>query len=103
MANDDNGVSTSTVLVSFLAGAALGAGLAMLYAPKNGKEIRDQIADLADDAADKIKEYAKEAQEKIKATIEEGKDVVSEKKSILASALDAGREAIKREKEKYSA
>lgn len=103
MANDDNGVSASTVLVSFLAGAALGAGLAMLYAPKNGKEIRDQIADLADDAADKIKEYAKEAQEKIKATIEEGKDVVSEKKSILASALDAGREAIKREKEKYSA
>lgn len=103
MANDDNGVSASTVLVSFLAGAALGAGLAMLYAPKNGKEIRDQIADLADDAADKIKEYAKEAQEKIKATIDEGKDVVAEKKSILASALDAGREAIKREKEKYSA
>lgn len=103
MAHEDNGVSASTVLVSFLAGAALGAGLAMLYAPKNGREIRNQIADLAEDAAEKIKEYAKEAQEKIKETIEEGKEVVVEKKSILASALDAGREAIQREKEKYSA
>jgi len=102
MAQDDNGVSASTVLVSFLAGAALGAGLAMLYAPKDGRQIRNQIADLADDAVDKIKEYAKEAQEKIKETIDEGKDVVAEKKSILASALDAGREAIKREKEKFS-
>lgn len=102
MAQDDNGVSASTVLVSFLAGAALGAGLAMLYAPKDGRQLRSQIADLADDAVDKIKEYAKEAQEKIKETIDEGKDVVAEKKSILASALDAGREAIKREKEKFS-
>lgn len=103
MAHEDNGVSASTVLVSFLAGAALGAGLAMLYAPKDGRQLRNQIADLADDAVDKIKEYAKEAQEKIKETIDEGKDVVAEKKSILSSALDAGREAIKREKEKYSA
>ncbi len=102
MAQDDNGVSASTVLVSFLAGAALGAGLAMLYTPKDGRQIRNQIADLADDAVDKIKEYAKEAQEKIKETIDEGKDVVAEKKSILSSALDAGREAIKREKEKFS-
>lgn len=102
MAHEDNGVSASTVLVSFLAGAALGAGLAMLYAPKNGRELRNQIADLADDAVDKIKEYAREAQDKIKETIDEGKDVVAEKKSILSSALEAGREAIKREKDKYS-
>jgi len=64
MAQDENGVSVSTVLVSFLAGAALGAGLALLYAPKDGRQIRRQIADLADDAVDKIKEYAKDAQEK---------------------------------------
>ncbi|MCE1224935.1 MAG: YtxH domain-containing protein [Geobacteraceae bacterium] len=100
MAQDDNGVSASTVLVSFLAGAALGAGLALLYAPKSGREVRDQIGDLADDAVDKIKEYAKEAQDKIKATLEEGKETIMEKKSILSSAIEAGREAIQKEKEK---
>ncbi len=100
MAQDDNGVSASTVLVSFLAGAALGAGLALLYAPKSGREMRDQIGDLTDDAVDKIKEYAKEAQDKIKATLEDGKETIMEKKSILSSAIEAGREAIQKEKEK---
>lgn len=100
MAQDDNGVSASTVLVSFLAGAALGAGLALLYAPRSGREMRDQIGDLTDDAVDKIKEYAKEAQDKIKATLEEGKETIMEKKSILSSAIEAGREAILKEKEK---
>jgi gas vesicle protein len=101
MSNHDNdGVSASTVLVSFLAGAALGAGLALLYAPKSGRETREQIADLADDAADRIKEYAKEAQDKIKTALEEGKETIMEKKSILSSAIDAGREAIQKEKEK---
>ena len=103
MAQDDNGVSASTVLVSFLAGAALGAGLAILYAPKSGREMRDQIGDLTDDAVDKIKEYAKEAQDKIKATLEEGKETIMEKKSSLSSAIEAGREAIQKEKEKLGA
>lgn len=43
MAQDDNGVSASTVLVSFLAGAALGAGLALLYSPKSGRELRSSL------------------------------------------------------------
>jgi len=47
MAHNDNGVAAGTVVVSFLAGAALGAGLALLYAPKSGRETREQIADLA--------------------------------------------------------
>lgn len=102
MSHHDEGMSTATVLVSFLAGAALGAGLALLYAPKSGSETREQIADLADDAVDKIKEYAKEAQEKIKTAMDEGKDAVLEKRSILSSAIEAGREAMQKEKSKLA-
>mgnify|MGYP000913143242 CR=1 FL=1 len=101
--HDNDVVSTGTVLVSFLAGAALGAGLALLYAPKSGRETRDQISDLTDDAVDRIKEYAKEAQDKIKTALEEGKETLKEKKSILSSAIEAGREAILKEKEKMGA
>ncbi len=97
--SEEKGICTGTVLVSFVAGAAIGAGLALLYAPKSGQELRGDIADFAEDAVDKIKEYTKEAQEKIKTAIEEGKDVIVEKKSILASAIAAGREAMKKEKE----
>lgn len=103
MSQQDNAaVSASTVLVSFLAGAALGASLALLYAPKSGRETRDQISDLTDDAVGKIKEYAKEAQDKIKTALEDGKETLMEKKSILSSAIEAGREAIQKEKEKLN-
>lgn len=101
MANDEHGTSAGTVFLSFLAGAAVGAGLALLFAPKTGKELREKIGELTDDAVGKIKTYATEAQEKIKSTIEDSKEVIKEKKSILTSAFEAGKEAMEREKEKY--
>ncbi|MBI5484136.1 MAG: YtxH domain-containing protein [Deltaproteobacteria bacterium] len=100
--SDERGVCAGTVLASFLAGAAVGAVLALLYAPKSGQEMRENIADLTEDAVDKIKEYAKEAQEKIKVAIEEGKETIVEKKSVLASAIEAGREAMQKERSSAS-
>jgi len=100
--SEEKGVCTGTVLVSFVAGAAIGAGLALLYAPKSGSEMRETIADFAEDAVDKIKEYTKEAQDKIKSAIEDGKDTIVEKKTILASAIEAGREAMNKEKERIA-
>jgi gas vesicle protein len=89
-------ISAGAVLVSFVAGAAMGAGLALLYAPKSGREMREDIADLTEDAVDRIKEYAKDAQEKIKSAVEEGKDAFEDKKSVLSSAIEAGRDAMKK-------
>jgi gas vesicle protein len=100
--SEEKGICAGTVLVSFVAGAAIGAGLALLYAPKSGTEMRETIADFAEDAVDKIKEYTKEAQEKIKTAIDEGKETIIEKKSILTSAIDAGREAMSKEKGRTS-
>jgi gas vesicle protein len=101
MANDEHGTCAGTVFLSFLAGAAVGAGLALLYTPKTGKELREKIGELTDDAVGKIKNYAAEAQEKIKSAIEGSKEVMKEKKAILTSAIEAGKEAMEREKEKY--
>ena len=100
MADNDNGVGAGTVLLSFLAGAAVGAGVALLLAPQTGEEIRDKIKGLADDAIDKIKEYTTEAQEKIKSTLDDGKDLIMEKKSIISSAIEAGKEAMEKERER---
>ncbi|HNX96208.1 MAG TPA: YtxH domain-containing protein [Candidatus Aminicenantes bacterium] len=44
------------VVVSFLSGAAIGAGLALLFAPKSGKETRQQIKELADRVGDGVKD-----------------------------------------------
>jgi len=101
MANDEQGGSAGTVFLSFLAGAAVSAGLALLYAPKTGRELREKITEMTDDAVGKIKDYTSEAQEKLKSTIEESKEVIMEKKSIITSAIEAGKEAMEREKERY--
>ena len=101
MAVDEHGTCCGTLFLTFLAGAAVGAGLSFLYAPKTGKELRGKIGEMTDDAVDKIKAYATEAQEKIKSTIEEGKEVIKEKKAIFTSAIVAGKEAMELEKDKY--
>jgi hypothetical protein len=56
---------------------------------------------MTDDAIDKVKNYATEAQEKIKSTVESNKEVIKEKRAILTLALEAGNEAMEREKDKY--
>ena len=43
MADNDNGAGVGAVLLSFLAGAAVGAGVALLVAPNTGEEIRGKI------------------------------------------------------------
>lgn len=102
MADEERGACLSTIVISFLAGAAIGSGLALLFAPKTGREMREQIRDMTDDAVDRIREYAKDAQDKIVSTYETGKDMVKEKKSIISSAIEAGKEAMEKERERIS-
>lgn len=98
--SNEQGVGAGAVLLSFLAGAAIGAGAALLLAPKTGEEMREKIADLADDAVDSIKEHARQAQQKIADAFTESKETLKQQKSILASAIEAGKEAMDREREK---
>lgn len=58
---DDSG----TILISFLVGGIVGAGLALLLAPQSGKKTRRQIIDLAEDAKDYAADYAKTLKKKI--------------------------------------
>jgi len=102
MAEEKRGACVGKVLISLLAGAAIGSGLALLFAPKSGREMRGQIKDLTDDAVNKTKEYATDAQEKIKSTYEAGKELVKEKQTIISSAIEAGKEAMEKERERFS-
>jgi len=98
----DEGYSSGSVLLSFLLGGVVGAGLALLFAPQSGRETRQKIRELADDVKEKTTDYANQAKEKVSSLVDEGKGYYDEKKSILKSAVDAGKEAYEKEKEKYS-
>ena len=98
----DDGYSSGSVLLSFLLGGVVGAGLALLFAPQSGRETRQKIRELADDVKEKTTDYAQQAKEKVSSLVDEGKGYYDEKKSILKSAVDAGKEAYEKEKEKYA-
>lgn len=68
----DNNVGKG-LLIGFLAGGAVGAILALLYAPKSGKELRQDIKNKTDVYLDDAEKYVADARDKAKELINEGK------------------------------
>ena len=54
------------VVISFLIGGIVGAGVALLTAPQSGRRTRRQIARMTEDAVERIKSVADDAADKVK-------------------------------------
>lgn len=64
---------------SFLKGAILGAGVALLFAPRQGRQLRDMIAGELEDLRDRLRGRVDEAQRSFSGRVEEvRRDVRSE-------------------------
>ena len=88
---------------TFLTGAAIGAGLALLFAPQTGEETRKKIKDisdkLADDAKDNYEKITKEAQKAIESVKETSDKAVDQVKTFI----DSAKEGFKKELEEAKA
>lgn len=83
--------------VTFLTGAAIGAGLALLFAPQSGEETRKQIKDMGDKVSDEVKQnYDKVAKESQKA-IQTVKDASDKALVQIKSFIEGTKENIKKE------
>ncbi len=56
---------TETALLAFFAGAVIAAGITLLLTPKTGKEVREKIGEVTDEATEKLKACAREAKFKV--------------------------------------
>lgn len=102
--SDDRGSNT---LLAFLVGGVVGAAVALLYAPRSGRETREMLADKVRDGAARGRELGNQAREKGRAIMEEageyverGREAMDDRKGRLAAAFEAGRQAYRDEKEK---
>ncbi|PKN11528.1 MAG: hypothetical protein CVU69_12170 [Deltaproteobacteria bacterium HGW-Deltaproteobacteria-4] len=93
--------SGSNVLVALLIGAAVGGGVALLTAPRSGRETREKLRGLAGETSERIRRIAEEAEERIAEVLQEGKNTVAEKRDMVKAAVEAGREAMAAEKAKH--
>jgi len=82
------------ILLAFLAGGLVGAGLALMYAPVSGREARERIGGLAGDLKRRGDEWSGEVKQKVEGFIDE-------ERSVIKAAYDAGREAMAREKARF--
>jgi gas vesicle protein len=84
----------------FLVGVGIGSVVAILYAPKSGKETRKYIAKKASEGNEYVQEKARELKAHAEEMVERGKKAMTETKGQIATAIDVGRETYNREKSK---
>jgi gas vesicle protein len=105
MASDDRG--TSGILLSFMLGALSGAALAILFAPRSGRETREILGDKLRETADRSRKLGEQAIEKGREIAEDAtgyvdkqREALERRRDRLAAAVEAGRQAYREEKEK---
>jgi gas vesicle protein len=72
MAQENDGMAKG-LIIGFIAGSIVGAAIALLYAPKAGKELRADIKEKAGDLVDNAQEYMDRAKSKAVDIVNEGK------------------------------
>lgn len=95
--SEDNG---GTSVGFFLAGLGIGAVIALLLAPRSGKETRDMIVQRAEDGRDFINAKGEEIRRQAEDAVEKGRGMVNQQKELLSAALEAGKQAYQEEKAK---
>jgi gas vesicle protein len=95
--SENNGASK---LAFFLAGMGIGAIMALLFAPKSGKETRDYLTQRAEEGREYVTARGRELRKQAEEAVEKAKDVVAKQKEQLSAALEAGKQAYQEEKGK---
>jgi gas vesicle protein len=117
--------SASTKLTYLLIGGGIGAILALLFAPKSGQELREDIADVTRKGIEKSREAAvmvgerageyyevtrekageiyQTAQERAGEIGEKAKEAVAATKNPFSAAIEAGKEAYNEERRRTEA
>src|SRR5205823_2167667 len=78
---------TSPVM-GLLTGTVLGAGLGMLFAPKSGSEMRNQISELAGNLANTASEGYRKASESASQWADRGKDLYEKTRDAVSRGAD---------------
>lgn len=99
MGQQDSGIGTGSIILSFFIGGIIGAGVALLMAPKTGEETRKMIRDFADDARDRAGDYVGQVKEKASTYMDKGKEILDREKNVISRAVEAGKEAYDRERQ----
>jgi gas vesicle protein len=98
---------------AILIGGLIGAAIALLYAPKSGRETRKDITraacraknstvDLIEDTIDDVNDFVNDLREKAADIVDQGVDLSDEAKKEIIATLEQGQKAIEKQRQKVS-
>lgn len=85
---DTAAASGGSFVIGLLTGTVLGAGLGMLFAPKSGSELRNQISEHAGNLANNAQEGYRRASESASEWADKGRDVVDRARDAVSRGAE---------------
>jgi gas vesicle protein len=102
MEGERSGQGFGSGMISFLVGALVGAGVGMLLAPKSGKDTREQIRGIAEELKETTEGYYERVRKTVVSALENGQELLDEKKDLVKSAVQAGIDTYEKKSKKRS-
>ena len=98
----NSGASAGSVALAFLSGALLGAVTAVMLAPQPGRESRERLTGYARRTSNDLRDLKDRATDSVEEVVGRGRELVDEVSCAVREALEAGRDAMRREREMNS-
>lgn len=104
---------TAKIGAAILIGGMIGAAIALLYAPKSGREIRKEITraarrgknstvDLIEDTIEDVNHLVNDLKKKAVDIVDQGVDLSDRTKNEIVTALEQGQKAIEKQRQKFT-
>ena len=74
--------------------------MALLFAPRSGRETRDLITQKATEGKERMASTSRTVSDRVTNYIDKGKEMVSSQKEQISAAIEAGKQAYREEKAK---
>jgi len=87
-------MKSMTAWAMFTLGMAVGAAVALCYAPQTGVQTRRKLRRGFDDASDTVKDYSDKAAKLYKRGVNQAEDFFEDAVPIMKRAVDQGRKAV---------
>jgi gas vesicle protein len=107
--DDEHSGGAAGVMLSFVVGALTGAALAILFAPRSGRETRELLGEKLRESAERGRELKDQVAVKGRQLVQDAgeyvdrqREVLKESRDRLAAAVEAGREAYRADKKERS-
>jgi len=104
---------TTKIGTAILIGGMIGAAIALLYAPRSGRETRKEIVraarrgknrtvDLIEDTIDEVNDLVTDLKKKDLDIVDQGVDLTDKTKKEIVTALEQGQKTIEKQRQKFT-